>query len=385
MSSLRSLFTNLAHLRPTRAGEAPRRDAAQARAALPTIDVTDTINRALTAAGLRPASAAAGAVSPTPRRVVPAANARPAPAGRTAASVDGAGGGVSLDRVCTVPAGTRAYTLYVPRGHDPAGHAVLPLVVMLHGCTQDPADFATGTRMNALADRHGVLVAYPAQTPRDNGSRCWNWFRRRDQARDTGEPAILAGIVAEIARSHAVDAQRVYATGLSAGAAMAVILGRTHPDVFAAVGAHSGLPFGAAHDVAGAFSAMQGNAGAPARTRADGMRAVPTIVFHGDADRTVHPRNGSAIADAAIAAVQAIDDAPLVARRTESTVGGRRATRVEYVDQHGRSQVEHWLLEGAGHAWSGGDPGGSYSDAAGPDASAEMLRFFLQHARAAVD
>ena len=293
--------------------------------------------------------------------------------------------GVSLERTCGNASGTRAYTLYVPAGHHPDTHAALPLVLMLHGCTQDPADFAAGTRMNALADRHGVLVAYPAQTQRDNGSRCWNWFRRQDQLRDAGEPSILAGIVAHVAADHRVDPHRVYVAGLSAGAAMAVILGRTYPDVFAAVGAHSGLPFAAAHDVASAFPAMRGAAepgraiGAATRERRVGASGVmPTIVFHGNADRTVHQRNGTAIAHDAVA--DAAIDAPLAGHRTEATAGGRRHTRETFVDADGRSMVEHWVLHGAGHAWSGGDPSGSHVDPLGPDASAEMLRFFLQHA-----
>jgi poly(hydroxyalkanoate) depolymerase family esterase len=370
--------------------------------ASPTIDINDTIERALSAAGLRPhgigerpgtasrqaAPAPASApVDPPKRSGLPQVARRPARyVAPASANPDTVARGVSLERVFGNAAGTRAYTLYVPAGHPPDTHAALPLVLMLHGCTQDPADFAAGTRMNALADRHGVLVAYPAQAPRDNGSRCWNWFRRQDQRRDGGEPSILAGIVAHVAADHRVDARRVYVAGLSAGAAMAVILGRTYPDVFAAVGAHSGLPFGAAHDVASAFQAMHGAAGVGRATEIGGIASerragtsgvIPTIVFHGDADRTVHQDNGTAIVHDTVAATAT----PLAAQRIEAAAGGRRHTRKTFVDAEGRSMVEHWVLHGAGHAWSGGDPAGSHVDPLGPDASAEMLRFFLQHAQ----
>jgi poly(hydroxyalkanoate) depolymerase family esterase len=406
--TLKPLRSFLARLRlPMRAGRL-RPPSARERGGAAAIDIADTIERALSAAGLRPQgdSEHAGAVSrqttpavlpsasvePTRSRARPVARPRVRPAAPASASPDSVARGVSLERVFGNAAGTRAYTLYVPAGHPPDTHAALPLVLMLHGCTQDPADFAAGTRMNALADRHGVLVAYPAQPPRDNGSRCWNWFRRQDQRRDAGEPSILAGIVAHIAADHRVDARRVYVAGLSAGAAMAVILGRTYPDVFAAVGAHSGLPFGAAHDVASAFQAMHGAAGvgrgtgtaigaAPRERRVGTSGVMPTIVFHGNADRTVHHDNGTAIVQDAVATAIAT---PLAPQRIEAAAGGRRHTRETFVDAEGRSMVEHWVLHGAGHAWSGGDPAGSHVDPLGPDASAEMLRFFLQHARSGV-
>ncbi|MCD9095409.1 PHB depolymerase family esterase [Luteimonas sp. A1P009] len=275
-------------------------------------------------------------------------------------------------------AGTRSYTLYVPPGLDAADAAVAPLMMMLHGCTQTPADFAAGTRMNALADAHGVIVVYPAQTARDNGQKCWNWFRSEDQTRDAGEPAILAGIVDDVARNHRVDTRRVYVAGLSAGAAMAVILGRTYPDRFAAVGAHSGLPFAAATDVPGAFAAMQGRSKRP-ETRPEGdAQRVPTIVVHGTADHTVRPDNGSAIVADATAGNTTV--APLRAELSGTTkINGRECTHTAFVDAEGRVRVEHVLIAGAGHAWSGGDPSGSHTDAKGPDASALILAFCLRH------
>lgn len=305
----------------------------------------------------------------------PATGARP-PAAAPAAPARKIPGGGTFERSFKNAAGARGYTLYVPAGVDSTVSA--PLVLMLHGCTQSPADFATGTRMNALADQYGVLVAYPEQTSRDSGARCWNWFRSEDQIRGAGEPSILAGIVADIAVDHRVDSQRVYVAGLSAGAAMAVILGRTYPDVFAAVGAHSGLPFGAAKDMPGAFSAMQGRA----TTQRDQTDAIPTIVFHGDADHTVNYSNGRAIAEDILGSSS--NDAPLIMDQTQADERGRSYTREIYSDSSGTALVELWNLHGAGHAWSGGDPAGSYVDAAGPDASAEMLRFFLQHTKAGI-
>lgn len=285
-----------------------------------------------------------------------------------------------VDRVYLSAAGSRGYKLFIPANlpDQPA-----PLIVMLHGCKQNPDDFAAGTRMNEWAERHGFLVAYPAQSVKANGSNCWNWFAPGDQLRDAGEPSILAGIAREVAARHAVDPQRVFAAGLSAGAAMAVILGVTHPDVFAAVGAHSGLPYGAAHDVASAFAAMGG--GSP---RWQGWRrpdrpdvpvsAVPTIVFHGDQDLTVTAANAEAIVEQVLAGDVAHEATLLQSRvSTPASAATRAHTTTVYTDVAGRPLVEHWVVHGAAHAWSGGSPDGSYTDAAGPDATAEMVRFFL--------
>jgi poly(hydroxyalkanoate) depolymerase family esterase len=262
------------------------------------------------------------------------------------------------------PAGTRGYKLYIPsrRGGGP-----MPLVVMLHGCTQDPDDFAAGTRMNQAAEELGFLVAYPAQSRQANHNGCWNWFLTADQRRDEGEPSIIAGIVADIAARQDVDRRRVFAAGLSAGGAMAAILGARYPDVFAAVGIHSGLAAGAAHDLPSALVAMKaGRPGAPG-----GRSTVPTIVFHGDRDKTVDARNGAqAIADALASggATEVVDE------RGKSP-GGRKYTRRIYT-RAGALVAEDWLLHGGGHRWSGGSKAGSHTDPTGPDASREMLRFF---------
>ncbi len=287
-------------------------------------------------------------------------------------------------------AGTRAYKLYVPARH--AAGEPLPLVVMLHGCKQTPDDFAAGTRMNELAERLGFLVAYPAQAGHANSSGCWNWFKPQDQGRDQGEPAVIAGITQEVAAGHAVDRRRIFVAGLSAGAAMAVVLGETYPELFAAVGAHSGLPYGVAHDVPSAFAAMKGGTGSvpmgPGGAYQGSPRraanAVPTIVFHGDRDPTVHPCNGTQIGAQVrtLAADAGPAPAGLDARTERGTApGGRTYSRTVYTDAHEQVWVEQWLLHGAGHAWSGGSASGSYTDPAGPDASAEMLRFFLSQGR----
>ena len=237
---------------------------------------------------------------------------------------------------------------------------------MLHGCTQSPDDFAAGTAMNAVADETGIIVAYPEQNRTANASKCWNWFRAGDQRRDAGEPAIIAAMVAEIASTVAVDRERVFAAGLSAGGAAAAVLGQAYPDVFAAVGVHSGLACGAAHDLSSALQAMNG--GAPAGKAAG--RRVPTIVFHGSADRTVNPGNAQAVLRQAAAGLPE----PRVERGRSP--GGVAFERAVYRDGR-RIAAEAWTLEGVGHAWSGGSAAGSYTEPRGPDASRAMVRFFL--------
>jgi poly(hydroxyalkanoate) depolymerase family esterase len=266
-------------------------------------------------------------------------------------------------------AGARRYKLFIPPGYH--GQPV-PLIVMLHGCTQTPTDFATGTRMNALATERDCIVVYPEQPRSANQSLCWNWFNASDQRRDAGEPGIIAGLVRELMATYAIDPTRIYVAGLSAGGAMAVILGRTHPELFAAVGVHSGLPFGAAHDVQSAFAAMRGGAGDGAQPES----AIPTIVFHGDRDTTVHPANGEKVA------IQATGPCACeVHDEVESANGTRTYTRKLFKDPEGNVVVESWLIHGGSHKWSGGDPRGTHTDAAGPDASREMLRFFLERSR----
>lgn len=365
------------------------------------MNIHDTIERALKSAGLNPRSGSLHGVGETIRQALASAGlggdgqaARP---GRSPVDVHtserntpGAGletpAGQFIARSHASPAGTRDYKLYVPA--QPVGKArgPMPLLVMLHGCTQSADDFAAGTQMNRLAEAHGFLVVYPEQATGANPSRCWNWFRAADQVGQGGEPALIAGITRAVLAEHPVDPCRIYVAGLSAGAAMAVIMGETCPELFAAVGVHSGLPYAAAHDIPSAMAAMKGHGvmgrshlpGTPDDPRRQTTRAVPTIVFHGDLDQTVEPGNATRIVQQATRA-HAVQT-PLSATTEQGTAaGGRRYTRTVHADASGLPRVESWTLHGMGHAWSGGSGHGSYTDSHGPDASAEMLRFFVAH------
>lgn len=344
--------------------------------------VTDTIRQALASAGLAgafaPQQPAAPARAAGHEAVIDVVARESGEQGRAPEPGVARGEGRFLRRSFSHAVGSRDYKLYVPAGRAGAGKpAPLPLVVMLHGCTQSADDFAAGTQMNRLADAHGCLVVYPEQPAGANPSRCWNWFRAEDQGREGGEPALIAGIVRAVAAEHSVDMSRIFVAGLSAGAAMAVILGETHPDLFAAVGVHSGLPYRSASDIPSALAAMKGRGAAPPPPTG---RAVPTIVFHGDRDHTVQARNGQRVVEHA---AQAHGPQGLRVHTDTATVpGGRRYTRTVHADASGRPRVEWWTLHGAGHAWSGGHASGSYTDGSGPDASAEMLRFFLAQAPA---
>ena len=282
-------------------------------------------------------------------------------------------GGQFVERSYTNHAGTRSYKLYIPGGY--VGQEV-PLVVMLHGCTQGPDDFAAGTHMNFLAEEHTFLVAYPVQAAGANSSRCWNWFKAADQKRGEGEPSIIAGITCEVVGEYNVDPGRVYVAGMSAGGAMAAIVGAGYPDLYTAVGVHSGLAPGAAKDLPSAFAAMQnGGAGNSFTGKLD--EVVPAIVFHGDSDRTVHPKNGERLLH------HWTNGGPdtLVTVNEGRIPDGYAYTCATHHGIEGNTIMEQWTVHSLGHAWSGGNPAGTYTDPKGPDASAEMMRFFEQHAR----
>jgi poly(hydroxyalkanoate) depolymerase family esterase len=291
---------------------------------------------------------------------------------RKAPTVPVPDGAAYLTKTFTCEAGSRDYTIYVP---SQRGHQKRPLIIMLHGCTQNSDDFAVGTGMNRLAEKHDFIAAYPGQAVSANQTACWNWFNLTDQMRDQGEPSIIAGITRAIMAAFDIDAERVYVAGLSAGGAMAAVMSATYPELYAATGIHSGLAYGSATDVASAFAAMKGT---PVRAQrksyaksANGR--VRTIVFHGASDQMVHPSNAEMI----VAGARAGLTSPAQETRQDGSAGGRAYTRTVITDASGVPHVELWAIEGLGHAWSGGSPEGSHTDQHGPDASREMLRFFL--------
>ena len=275
-----------------------------------------------------------------------------------------------IEGMYSSPAGSRAYRLFIPSRYQ---ERPLPLVVMLHGCTQSPEDFAAGTRMNFIAEEQNCFVVYPAQPSQANQAKCWNWFRTADQQRGRGEPSLIAGITRQIMRDYSVDRKRVYVGGLSAGAAAAAVMGARYDDLYAAIGIHSGLACGVATDLPSALVAMR-QGGSDHKVISGGRTPVPTIVFHGDRDTTVHPNNGGQILEQS---VRTISTQKKVHRG--QVPGGHAYTRTILSDASGRGMLEHWNIHGAGHAWSGGSAAGSYTDPRGPDATREMLRFFLEH------
>ncbi|MCF8520203.1 MAG: PHB depolymerase family esterase [Rhodobacteraceae bacterium] len=275
-----------------------------------------------------------------------------------------------LGRIHRSATGSRDYKIYLPASQPKRPNG---LILMLHGCHQTPDDFALGTHMNALAEKHGLAVAYPAQVGSQNAASCWNWFKPGNQIRGAGEPAILASLARKLMKDFGLDRGSVFVAGLSAGGAMAAILADVYPDVFSAAGVHSGLARGAAHDLHSAILAMR-NGGADRAMAVDApglSHRVRRIVFQGEADSTVHPSNAAMIVAAAVGS----DATP--ARTSTRSVRGRGYARSDFAGPDGRVLLELWMLDGAGHAWSGGRPAGSYTDSTGPDASAQMVRFFL--------
>ncbi|UOY93349.1 PHB depolymerase family esterase [Ectobacillus sp. JY-23] len=287
---------------------------------------------------------------------------------------------------------SRTYKIYVPSGYQPG--TKVPLVVMLHGCTQNPDDFAAGTQMNAVAEANNFLVIYPQQDSTYNANKCWNWFDPNHQSRGSGEPALIAGMVNQVKSQYTVDDNRVYVTGLSAGGAMSVIMGATYPDIFAAIGVGSGLEYKAATTQTAAFTAMSSGGpnptqqGQAAYTGMGGYkRVVPTIVFHGSSDTTVAPVNGNQILTQWAQTNDLADDGTdnnSISDTAAQTINGqvpngRSYTQYIYHDKNGMNVMEKYIVTSMGHAWSGGSSAGSYTDTQGPNASTLMWSFFNNH------
>ena len=274
-------------------------------------------------------------------------------------------------------AGARDYKLYIPSCAD-SGQA-LPLLVMLHGCTQDPDDFAQGTRMNDVAERHDCFVLYPGQHKKHNGHACWNWFKPAHQRREEGEPSIIADMTRHIAGAYNVDLARLYIAGLSAGGAMTAIITATYPELYAAAGIHSGLAYRAAHDLESVIMAMKNGSKRPVKKSEQNAGTaiqcfVPTIVLHGARDQTVNVKNSDRIVAALKAGLIQHD-----IKVKKNVQAGSDFTRTLYQDGSGQTCIEDWRLHGAGHFWSGGDPRGSHTSAQGPNASEIIMQFFLAH------
>lgn len=268
-----------------------------------------------------------------------------------------------------------AYRLFVPGRVD---DSPIPLVVMLHGCKQDSGDFANGTAMNEIAEREKFMVLYPEQPRTANSMGCWNWFDPAHQARDRGEPAMIAALTQHVASTNGVDPARIYVAGLSAGAAMAAIMGQLYPEIFAAVGVHSGLAPGAAHSVASAFAAMSKGPGPRAKTQAIG---IPVIIFQGSGDSTVAQANADAIIRSELAEWSSKGSALVENRQSVDAAGKRPSTTALWSDAAGKSIIESWTIDAGPHAWSGGHASGSFTDPTGPSATRAMVEFFRRHAR----
>src|SRR6266516_3676385 len=297
--------------------------------------------------------------------------------GGTDASPSSQQGGKFVDGAYSNIAGTRTYKLYIPKNYN--GQAV-PLVIMLHGCTQNAVDFAAGTRMNMFAEGKTFLVAYPEQVSSANTSKCWNWFQPADQQRGMGEPSLIAGITRQIMNSYHADINRVYVAGMSAGGAMAVIMAVTYPDLYAAVGVHSGLAYRAAHDVRSGIAAMRRGTGQSVQQLTS---VIPLISFHGDRDTTVSPVNADHLLNQWLQVTNPEQERSAYSTKVErgQVVGGRAYTRSIYHNANGQVIAEKWLVHQAGHVWSGGSSDGSFTDPKGPNASTELLRFFAEHSR----
>ena len=297
-----------------------------------------------------------------------------------AAVAESTAAGEFLSRQIETAEGPRTYKLFIPSGYDKKRPA--PLLVVLHGCTQDPDDIARGTRFNALAEQKGFLVAYPEQPQKYNGLKCWNWFDTAHQLRGKGEPALIASIAQRVMGDYRVDTKRVFIAGVSAGGAMALTVAYAYPELFAAAGIHSGIAYGSATSIANALVAMRSGAADPSTLSTSvvnamgSARSFPAIVFQGKADKSVNVVNAGQI-------VSQLSQSFVPPLRKFVEVTGE-ANGYHYRRRtvgNDKAYVEEWVVDELGHAWSGGSKDGTYADPSGPDASSEMIRFFLEHAR----
>jgi poly(hydroxyalkanoate) depolymerase family esterase len=297
-----------------------------------------------------------------------------------------------VDGVFTSDAGSRRWRLWVPAGYD--GRTRLPLVVLLHGCTQDPDDIARGTRVTEQADKLNLLVLLPEQPASANPKKCWNWYDAAHQHRDAGEPSLIAGTTRQTLGGWSVDSQRVYVAGVSAGAAMASVMAIAYPDVYAAAGLHSGIPYRAAANVMEGVAAMSRGASDPTALGTTAIadmgpraRAIPVIIVQGAADPVVKPVNAEHTRDMWLAmndlslgadARKAAPAGPMSEQRYES--GGLRVIESCYRSRAGKTgcDVITLFIDGLGHAWSGGSRAGTFTDERGPDATEAILRFLLE-------
>ncbi len=296
----------------------------------------------------------------------------------------------------TGASGSRNYRLWVPSGYDKSTAG--PLVMMLHGCMQKPEELAVISGMNELADKNNFLVVYPEQSNQANPLRCWNWFETKHQERDSGEPSLLAAIIRQLGSTHKVDVRRVYVAGISAGAAMAVVMAATYPDLFSGVGVMAGLAFKAGTTVETGLAAMKQGGPDPKQqgllafkamgnqSSAKSIRRMPVIVFHGDADPYLSSVNADQVIAQWATTNDYLDDGKdndSVKSEPAKTIAGSiptgySFTRFVYNDRSGALLMEKWIVKGLGHTWSGSPATAPFADPKGPNASAEMWRFFTE-------
>jgi poly(hydroxyalkanoate) depolymerase family esterase len=258
---------------------------------------------------------------------------------------------------------------YVPPGIE--GPA--PLVVVLHGCTQDSALYDHGSGWSTLADRHGFLLLFPEQRRSNNPMLCFNWFSGNDTQRGMGEAASIRSMIEAMKQAHPVDPKRIFVTGLSAGGAMASAMLATYPDVFAAGAIIAGIAYGCAADVTEAFDCMGGRARSDARELAGHVRRAsphkgpwPRVqVWQGGSDRTVMPGNADSIV-LQWAHLHGIGPKP---DRTDSVEGHPRRA---WLGADGEPVIEQYAIAGMGH----GVPLDGGADALG-EAGAHMLEVGL--------